>query len=225
MSRGNGHDHEARFEGARRAMVAEQIARRGVRDPSVLRAMSRVPRERFVPPESAEFAYDDRPLPIGCGQTISQPYVVALMTKALRLGPDDRVLEIGTGSGYAAAVLAECAREVYSIERHEGLAEVARARLAELGYTNVQVRVGDGTLGWPEAAPFDAIVATAGGPVVPRALKCQLAVGGRLVIPVGALKNAQTLVRVVRTFADRFDQDDLGGVAFVPLIGAQGWQA
>ncbi|MBK7974040.1 MAG: protein-L-isoaspartate(D-aspartate) O-methyltransferase [Deltaproteobacteria bacterium] len=225
MSRGNGQDHETRFERARRAMVTDQIARRGVRDPNVLRAMSRVPRERFVPPDSVDFAYDDRPLPIGHGQTISQPYVVALMTEALELGPGDRVLEIGTGSGYAAAVLAECAREVDTIERHEGLAASARARLAELGYANVRVRVGDGTLGWPEAAPFDAIVATAGGPTVPRALLAQLAVGGRLVMPVGAMKNAQTLVRVVRTFDDRFEEDDLGGVAFVPLIGAQGWEA
>jgi len=207
----------------RRRMVETLIARRGVHDPAVLAAMAQVPREAFVPGHLVDRAYDDRPLPIGEGQTISQPYVVAFMTEALRLGPRDRVLEIGTGSGYAAAVLAEIAGEVYTIERLERLAPSARQRLVALGYRRVQVRCGDGTLGWPEHAPYDAIVATAGGPEVPKALLDQLAREGRLVIPVGASQREQRLVRVVRAGADDYAYEDLGDVAFVPLIGAQGW--
>jgi protein-L-isoaspartate(D-aspartate) O-methyltransferase len=184
--------------------------------------MRKVPREKFVPPRLADEAYDDGPLPIGEGQTISQPYIVALMTEALRLGPRDRVLEIGTGSGYAAAVLAEITAEVYTIERVAPLAESARQRLADVGYASVHVHCGDGTLGWPEHAPYDAIVVTAGGPTVPKALLDQLAVGGRLVMPVGR-GWGQELVRVVRKAADDYDYENLGGVAFVPLIGAQGW--
>jgi protein-L-isoaspartate(D-aspartate) O-methyltransferase len=211
------------FADARRRMIETRIAPGGVRDPAVLAAMGRVPRERFVPDRLAPYAYEDEPLPIGEGQTISQPYIVALMTEALRLAPGDRVLEIGTGSGYAAAVLAEIAAEVYTIERLPSLAEAARRRLAALGYANVHVRCGDGTLGWPEHAPYDAIVATAGGPEVPPALLDQVAIGGRLVIPVGASPWAQRLVRVVRAAAADYGYEDLGGVAFVPLIGAQGW--
>jgi protein-L-isoaspartate(D-aspartate) O-methyltransferase len=171
----------------------------------------------------AAFAYEDGALPIGEEQTISQPYVVAVMTEALGLRPDDRVLEIGTGSGYAAAVLATIAAEVYTIERLEGLAESARRRLAELGYANVQVRHGDGSLGWPEHAPYDAIVVTASGPDVPTALLNQLAVGGRLVMPVGSKFGRQRLVRIQRTAADSYRRENLEGVVFVPLIGAQGW--
>ena len=211
------------FEDARRRMVEAQIARRGVRDPAVLAAMAEVPREEFVPAHRAGDAYGDAPLPIGEGQTISQPYIVALMTEALRLTRGDRVLEIGTGSGYAAAVLAEIAAEVYTIERLAPLADSARHRLADLGYDTVHVQCGDGTLGWPEHAPYDAIVATAGGPEVPNALLEQLAIGGRLVMPVGASPHEQHLVRVVRKTADDYDHEDLGAVAFVPLIGAQGW--
>jgi protein-L-isoaspartate(D-aspartate) O-methyltransferase len=211
------------FPDARRRMIETQIVPGGVRDPAVIAAMGRVPRERFVPDDVAPYAYADEPLPIGEGQTISQPYIVALMTEALRLAPGDRVLEIGTGSGYAAAVLAEIAAEVYTIERLPSLAEAARRRLAALGYASVHVRCGDGTLGWPEHAPYDAIVATAGGPEVPPALLDQLAIGGRLVIPVGASPWAQRLVRVVRAAADDYGHEDLGGVAFVPLIGARGW--
>jgi protein-L-isoaspartate(D-aspartate) O-methyltransferase len=210
------------FEELRGRMVETQIAERGVRDPAVLAAMRKVPREKFVPPRLADEAYDDGPLPIGQGQTISQPYIVALMTEALRLGPRDRVLEIGTGSGYAAAVLAEITAEVYTIERVAPLAESARQRLADVGYASVHVHCGDGTLGWPEHAPYDAIVVTAGGPTVPKALLDQLAVGGRLVMPVGR-GWGQELVRVVRKAADDYDYENLGGVAFVPLIGAQGW--
>jgi protein-L-isoaspartate(D-aspartate) O-methyltransferase len=204
-------------------MVDEQIAARGVADPAVLDAMRAVPREMFVPDSAIEFAYDDTPLPIEEGQTISQPYVVALMAAALALRPRDRVLEIGAGSGYAAAVLSRIAAEVYAIERHAALAESASRRLRKLGYDNVRIVHGDGTLGWPDHAPYDAIVVAAGGPSVPEALRAQLAVGGRLVIPVGATLRSQELVRVTRVGENEYRQEDLGAVQFVPLIGAQGW--
>jgi len=210
---------------AREQMVEDQIAARGVRDPGVLAAMRAVPRDAFVVDGLARLAYDDRPLPIGDGQTISQPYIVAAMTEALGLQPRDRVLEIGTGSGYAAAVLATIVAEVYTIERLESLAESARRRLAELGYANVRVRCGDGSLGWPEHAPYDAIVVTAGGPDVPPSLLRQLAVGGRLVMPVGATPRVQELVRVTRTAETAYERETLEKVAFVPLIGAEGWSA
>jgi protein-L-isoaspartate(D-aspartate) O-methyltransferase len=207
----------------REKMVRGQISARGVRDPAVLDAMRTIPREAFLPAELAEFAYHDAPLPIEKGQTISQPYIVALMTEALQLRPSDRVLEIGTGSGYAAAVLGSIARAVYTVERHEELARLASQRLREIGLDNVRVHHGDGTLGWPEHAPFDAIIVTAGGPKIPEALREQLAVGGRLVIPVGEEKDLQTLLRVTRAPDGTFVEEDLGGVRFVPLIGAQGW--
>jgi protein-L-isoaspartate(D-aspartate) O-methyltransferase len=206
----------------RQDMVERHIRARGVSDPRVLAAVGSVPREAFLPPELTEFAYDDRPLPIAAGQTISQPYVVALMAEALQLRPDEDVLEIGTGSGYAAAVLAGVARRVYTIERHAELADVARERLARLGYPNVLVRCGDGTLGWPESAPYAAIVAAAGGPELPPALIEQLAIGGRLVMPIGTSR-AQELVRITRVSATELRREDLGAVQFVPLIGAQGW--
>ena len=209
--------------GARELMVVRQIEGRGVVDPAVLAAMRLVPRERFVPGRFQAFAHADRPLPIGEAQTISQPYVVALMVEAAGVGPGDRVLEIGTGSGYAAAVLSRIAARVFTIERHEVLAEQARATLAGLGYANIELRTGDGTLGWPEAAPFDAILASAGGPVVPASWQDQLAIGGRLVMPVGP-RLGQRLMKLVRTGADDWAEEDLGDVAFVPLVGAQGWQ-
>ncbi len=204
-------------------MVRTQIAARGVRDPRILEAMRTVPREAFLPPELAEFAYEDHPLPIAEGQTISQPYIVALMTAALQLEPRDRVLEIGTGSGYAAAILGRVAHEVYTIERHGALADLATARLRTLGLDNVHVLHGDGTLGWHEHAPYDAIVVTAGGPEIPEALLAQLAVGGRLVIPIGEEKTLQQLVRVTREADGSLRRESLGDVRFVPLIGAQGW--
>jgi protein-L-isoaspartate(D-aspartate) O-methyltransferase len=208
---------------ARERMVQHQIVGRGVQDPAVLNAMRRMPREAFVPRHLVRRAYADEPLPIGEGQTISQPYIVAFMTEAMRLRPEDRVLEIGTGSGYAAAVLAEIAAEVYTVERLARLAESARRRLAELRYTNVHVRHGDGSLGWTEHAPYDAIVVTAGGPQVPRSLLAQLAIGGRLVMPVGPTPRVQRLLRMVRTGDSTHESEDLGDVAFVPLIGAEGW--
>ena len=203
-------------------MVRRDLLARGVHDQRVLDAMGAVPRERFVPPELTDFAYGDRPLPIGSGQTISQPYIVALMTEALELEPDDRALEIGAGSGYGAAVLARVAAEVWTIERHAALAATAARVLAELGVTNVHVVTGDGTLGCPEAAPFDGIVVTAGGPKAPEALLDQLAEGGRLVIPLGTRMSGQRLVRF-RRHGTEYREDDLGPVQFVPLIGEQGW--
>lgn len=208
---------------ARERMAERQIIGRGVQDPAVLSAMRRVRREAFVPRHLARRAYADQPLPIGEGQTISQPYIVATMTESLRLRPGDRVLEIGTGSGYGAAVLAEIAAEVYTVERLARLAESAGRRLAQLRYTNVHVRHGDGSLGWPDHAPYDAIVVTAGGPEVPPSLLKQLAVGGRLVMPVGSIQLQQQLVRVIRTSETTYEREELGDVAFVPLIGAQGW--
>ena len=207
----------------RERMVTTQIEARGITEPLVLEAMRVVPRERFVPTALARFAYDDGPLPIGEGQTISQPYIVAVMTQAAGLKPGARALEIGTGSGYGAAVLSRIAAEVYTVERVGALAAEARDRLARLGYANVHVLEGDGTLGWGEHAPYDAIVVTAGGPLVPQALLSQLAVGGRLVMPVGPGARHQRLVRVTRTDTQEYRYEDLEEVAFVPLIGAEGW--
>lgn len=208
---------------ARERMVDRQVARRGVRDDRVLDAMREVPREAFVPEGLQEFAYDDAPLPIEAGQTISQPYVVGLMIQAAAIRPGDRVLEIGAGSGYAAAVMSRIAGQVFAIERHAALTELARERLRRLGYDNVELRTGDGTRGWVEAGPFDAILAAAGGPSIPQALKDQLDLGGRLVMPVGATRDEQRLVKVTRVSASHFEEDDLGAVRFVPLIGEQGW--
>lgn len=204
-------------------MIREHLMGRGIRNPAVLAAMGQVPRESFVDPGMQELAYEDHPLPIAGGQTISQPYIVAYMTEALELSATDRVLEIGTGSGYAAAVLSRIVTTVYSVERLEELARSARQRLEGLGYTNVIVLEGDGTLGWPEHAPFDAIVVTAGAPRVPKPLLLQLAMGGRLVIPVGATSFLQNLIRVRRLGEDEFRYEDLCGVRFVPLVGAEGW--
>lgn len=204
-------------------MVESQIASRGVSDARVLGAMRDVPREYFVPENLREFAYEDSPLPIEEGQTISQPYIVAVMAEALELEPGDRVLEVGAGSGYAAAILGKIAREVHTIERHPLLAELARQRMGELGYENVQVHCADGTMGWPDRAPYDAIVVAAGGPEVPQPLLEQLAVGGRLVIPVGDEARSQDLTFVRRTGEHEYERRSLGRVQFVPLIGSEGW--
>lgn len=211
------------FEALRREMVELQVARRGVRDARVLEALRTVPREAFVPERLAEFAYEDTPLPIDAEQTISQPYVVALMAEALELSPGDCVLEVGAGSGYAAAVLGRLAEEVWAIERHQVLADQAAQRIERLGYSNVHVSQGDGTLGLPAQAPFDAIVVAAGGPEVPPALVDQLAPGGRLVMPIGPDPRLQELVLVRKDDRGGFSREHLGGVRFVPLVGAQGW--
>jgi len=208
---------------ARDRMIDVQIVRRGVRDRHVLDAMRRVPREAFVEPGLEEFAYEDGPLAIGEGQTISQPYIVALMIEAAEVKPGDSVLEVGAGSGYAAAVMSQIADRVHAIERHPSLGKSALQRFKRLGYDNIDLRVGDGTRGWPEAAPFQAILVAAGGPEVPLLLKEQLAIGGRLIIPVGEEENWQTLLKITRTRETDYEEEDLGVVAFVPLIGEQGW--
>jgi len=208
----------------REQMVRHQIAARGITEPRVLDAMRAVPREAFMPEAIAEFAYEDSPLPIEEGQTISQPYVVALMVAAIEPHSGGRVLEIGTGSGYAAAVLSRTVGHVYTVERHAALADLARERMRSLGYGNVEVLHGDGSLGWPAHAPYDGIIVTAGGPHVPRQLREQLAVGGRMVIPVGPDLRQQELVRVTRVTSDRFEEERLGPVRFVPLVGADAWE-
>lgn len=197
-------------------MVREQIERRGVDDPRVLEAMHAVPRHAFVPEEAARFAYRDRPLPIGQGQTISQPYIVAAMTELARVGPGDKVLEVGTGSGYQAAILHALGATVLSIEIVKDLAESAKARLARLGYKRVTVRHGDGYAGWPEHAPFDAILVTAAPPHIPEPLKQQLKVGGRMVVPVG--DTFQELVVLTRT-PDGYARERVFPVRFVPMTG------
>jgi protein-L-isoaspartate(D-aspartate) O-methyltransferase len=211
------HDHAER----RQRMVDEQIAERGVRDEAVLAAMRAVPRHLFVPPGLASEAYRDNPLPIGHGQTISQPYMVALMTALLELDVRSRVLEVGTGSGYQTAVLAELAGEVFPVVRSASLAEAARVRLAELGYHNVTVSLGDGSMGLPEQAPFDAIVVTAAAPAAPPALLEQLVEDGRLVVPLGSYGGGQTLTVLVR-HGEEHEARPSVRCRFVPLIGEQG---
>ena len=211
------------FAAQRRKMVDRQIVARGIGAARLLAAMRKVPREAFVPEHLREFAYDDRPLPIEADQTISQPYIAALMIEAGEIGADDRVLEIGAGSGYAAGLLGEIAAEVFAVERHKELAELAAERMRRLGYRNVKIRHGDGSLGWPDKAPFDAILVAASGARVPKALLRQLASGGRLVMPIGEPQAVQNLVKVTRKGEEGFQQEDLGAVRFVPLIGQQGW--
>ena len=207
----------------RERMVREQILARGIDNPQVLEAMRSVPRQRFVPENMVSMAYADRPLPIGRNQTISQPYIVAYMTHCLRLRGGERVLEIGTGMGYQAAILSRIASEVYTIERYPDLADRAREVLASLGYDNVHVGCGDGTKGWPEHAPYEGIIATASGPRVPDSFRQQLRMGGRIVMPVGSHRQGQTIVRLTKGSGDRFQEEDLLGVAFVPLVGEEGW--
>jgi protein-L-isoaspartate(D-aspartate) O-methyltransferase len=209
------------FEHLRRRMVEQQLQSRGISDNGVLSAMYKIPREIFVPEEYRIDAYKDAPLPIGASQTISQPYMVALMTELLSLEPGDRVLEIGTGSGYQTAVLHAITPEVYSIERIGFLAQQAERILRTLGCETVTIRVGDGSQGWPEEAPFDAIMVTSGAPGIPETLKHQLAEGGRLVIPAGT-RQSQTLYRVERSHDD-FKITEHSSCVFVPLIGAYGW--
>lgn len=202
----------------RERMVRRQIAARGIRDERLLEAFREVPRESFVPPDVQRSAYEDGPLPIGEGQTISQPFVVALMTDLLELTPESRVLEIGAGSGYAAAIMGRIAARVIAIERSASLAREARERLAALSYDNVEVICADGTYGWAEQAPYDAIVAAAAAARVPEALRRQLRVGGRLVLPVGPPEGPQFLVRITRAEEERFEEEQLDPVRFVPLV-------
>lgn len=208
-----------RFTLLRRRMVAEQIKARGIRDERLLAAMTEIPRHRFVPPHLAERAYDDSPLPIGEGQTISQPYIVGFMTEILRLKPSDRVLEVGTGSGYQAAVASRIAREVYTVEIFESLAAGSRRTLSELGFANVHVRQGDGYYGWEEKAPFDAIIVTCAGGHIPPPLLRQLRNGGRMVMPVGGPFLTQNLVFIEKSADGSVSQRNVLPVAFVRLLG------
>ena len=211
------------FAAERERMVRRQIAGRGITGPRLLDAFRTVPREQFVPEAVRQFAYEDGPLPIEAEQTISQPYIVAAMIEAAEVSPGDRVLEVGAGSGYAAAVMGRIAAEVIAVERHHELVELARARMARLGYGNVRIVEGDGTEGLPDEAPFEAILCAASGSHVPQALRAQLTVGGILVMPVGEPNAVQNLVKVSRHGVDDYRDADLGPVRFVPLIGAQGW--
>ncbi len=212
---------DSEFARARERMVHQQLELRDIRDAGVLAAMRKIPRQEFIPEESRQHAYADAPLPIGVSQTISQPYIVALMTQLLELEPTDTVLEIGTGSGYQAAILAELTKQVYSLERLDTLGDRARDVLGRLGYTNVTVLERDGSLGLPEHAPYDAIIVTAAAPSAPQALKEQLADSGRLVVPVGG-RQGQMLERWTRE-GERISVEEMVPVAFVPLVGDQGW--
>jgi protein-L-isoaspartate(D-aspartate) O-methyltransferase len=213
--------NNGRYAVARRRMVSEQLIAKGIRDHRVLSAMGRFPREVFVDKGMVDQSYEDRPLQIGLGQTISQPQIVAMMTEQLALTGTERVLEIGTGSGYQSAILTELAKEVFTIERIQALSVRARQALYRLHYKNIHFRVGDGTLGWPEEAPFDGIIVTAGGPRVPETLRDQLADGGRLVIPVGG-EEIQKLLVITRS-GSNYDSKTISGCRFVKLVGEEGW--
>ena len=210
------------YQIARKRMVDEQIVARGITSPRILNAFLDVPRHYFVPENQRNYAYQDRPLPIGIRQTISQPYIVAYMTHLLQLMGDERVLEIGTGSGYQAAILGFLAGEIYTIERHPSLKKSAARLIKELGYKNIQIHQGDGTHGLPEFAPYQAIIVTAAAPLVPDPLLDQLGDGGRLVMPVGG--RAGQVLRVYKRQGEKFIREDLTPVAFVPLIGEYGWE-
>ena len=209
---------QAQRQDERSRMVQEQIKARGIQDPRVLAAMAKVPRHCFVPPDKRKWAYADHPLPIGSGQTISQPYVVALMSQALQLSPGDKVLEIGTGSGYQAAILAELADQVYSIEIVPELGKHAAKALGDLGYGQVHLRIGDGYKGWYEAAPFDAIILTAAPETIPQALLDQLDRGGRMILPLGPSGGSQELLLLRKDNQGRISRESLGLVRFVPMV-------
>jgi len=210
------HTEMDEYEKLRRLMVEEQIIKRGIKDREVIRAMLKVPREKFVPPQERGSAYGDFPLPIGYGQTISQPYIVAYMTEQLEVKKGDRVLEIGTGSGYQSAILAEIGCEVYTVELIEELSKRAQRIIKELGYKNVHFKIGDGYQGWKEYAPYDAIIVTAAPPRIPEKLKYQMKIGGRMVIPVGDYY--QYLYKIARTGKDSWKKERLIGVSFVPMV-------
>lgn len=215
---------ESDFAAQREEMIERHLRRRGITDEAILDAFRAVPREAFIGGNNAHLAYGDHPLPIEAGQTISQPFIVALMIQAAAIKPGDTVLEVGAGSGYAAAVISRIAERVIGIERQQQLVEVARERLRRLGYDNVEIVEGDGTRGWPDAAPYDAILAAASGSHVPRPLVEQLAPGGRIVMPVGEPGAVQELIKVTKNEDGTLVQQDLGGVRFVPLIGEEGWR-
>jgi protein-L-isoaspartate(D-aspartate) O-methyltransferase len=213
------------FATEREAMVERHLKRRGIAEQPIIDAFLAVPREEFISPDYAHLAYGDHPLPIEAGQTISQPYIVALMIQAADIEPGDTVLEVGAGSGYAAAIMSRIAAKVIAIERQHDLVEIASQRLHRLGYDNVAIVEGDGTKGWPSEAPYDAILAAASGSHVPRPLIEQLASGGRLVMPVGDPGWTQELIKVTKQESGILKQESLGGVRFVPLIGEEGWDA
>ena len=204
-------------------MILTQLKERGISDTVVLEAMNTIPREAFVGTAHKEMAYHDSPLPIPANQTISQPYVVALMISLLALKPEHRVLEIGTGSGYAAAILSRLVKTVYTIERHQKLIDYAQECLRTIGCQTIFIHHGDGTQGWPKHAPYDGIIVAAGGPTIPTALRQQLAIGGRLIMPVGNQQRRQDLIRLTRISQDQFRKRNFGPVAFVPLVGTEGW--
>lgn len=212
-----------RYREARRKMVEKQIENKGIHDPKVLKAFLKVPRHLFIEEALRDRAYEDYPLPIGEGQTISQPYTVAFMTEALKLEGSEKMLEIGSGSGYQTAILLEIVQQVFAIERITSLARQAKAILESLGYTGLVMKVSDGTRGWHEFKPFDAILVAAASPRVPQSLKDQLSIGGRMVIPVGD-RYVQNMIRVTRADENNFQEEDLGSFRFVGLIGAEGWQ-
>ncbi len=221
LRRGKARSSSTDYDKEQEHMVESQLVRRGIKDRRVLDAMRQVPRHLFVPKDTRGLAYCDGPLPIGQGQTISQPYIVALMTELLELTGQEKVLELGTGSGYQAAILSRLVRQVYSVERHAALAEQAEKVFAQLGYDNIVISVGDGTLGWPEHSPYEAIIVTAAAPDVPQPLMEQLADGGRLVAPVGS-RWSQVLAKVKRQ-GETLAKEHLTAVAFVPLVGKYGW--
>ncbi|MCL6729091.1 protein-L-isoaspartate(D-aspartate) O-methyltransferase [Sphingomonas hankyongi] len=211
------------FSADREAMIETQLRSRGITEPHILEAFRAVPREEFVSAERRHLAYGDHPLPIEAGQTISQPYIVALMIQAAGIAPGDKVLEVGAGSGYAAAIIGRIASRVIGIERHPQLVRIARERIKQLRYDNVEIVAGDGTRGWPKEAPYDAILAAASGSHVPKTLIQQLAPEGVIVMPVGDPRWTQTLVKVRKRTDGTLEQSDLGGVRFVPLVGEEGW--
>ena len=211
------------YTAEREAMVERQLRRRGITEPDILDAFRAVPREAFISDEHAHLAYGDHPLPIEAKQTISQPYIVALMIQAAAIKPGDRVLEVGAGSGYAAAIISRIAEKVIAIERQHELVEIARERMRRLGFGNVEIVEGDGTKGWRDEAPYDAILAAASGSHVPRALIEQLAPNGRIVMPIGDPGRVQELIKVTKEEDGILKQESLGGVRFVPLIGEEGW--
>jgi len=209
------------FSLLRKRMVDEQLVRRGIKDPEVLEAFYKVERHKFVPQDLVSCAYADFPVSIGEGQTISQPYIVALMTESLKLSEKEKVLEVGTGSGYQAAILAELAKEVYSMERFGSLAQKARLLLGELGYTNVKIREGDGTLGWPEEMPFDRIIITAASPRIPLPLTEQLADNGKMILPLG--ESFSQMLTLIEKKGQKLSMQEICGCVFVPLVGKFGW--